>query len=93
VAVMTRFEDQLFDDLMREHGSALTNARAPKRRGVAADHDQPGGGFPASVTQRFSYVRSTIAIAHRIGPVAAGCNFRAVSCSKARTSRPVLIGP
>jgi hypothetical protein len=28
---MTKFEDQLFDDLMREHGSALTNARAPKR--------------------------------------------------------------
>jgi hypothetical protein len=31
---MTKFEDQLFDDLMREHGSTLTNARrpAPRRR-------------------------------------------------------------
>jgi hypothetical protein len=30
---MTKFEDQLFDDLMREHGSTLTNARrrAPRR--------------------------------------------------------------
>jgi hypothetical protein len=26
---MTKFEDQLFDDLMREHGSTLTNARRP----------------------------------------------------------------
>ena len=31
---MTKFEDQLFDDLMREHGSTLTHARppAPTRR-------------------------------------------------------------
>ena len=26
---MTRFADQLFDDLMREHGSALAHARVP----------------------------------------------------------------
>ena len=33
---MTKFEDQLFDDLMREHGSTLTNARRPApRRHVA----------------------------------------------------------
>ena len=33
---MTRFADQLFDDLMREHGSILTNARPPApRRHVA----------------------------------------------------------
>jgi hypothetical protein len=29
---MTKFEDQLFDDLMREHGSTLTNARRPAPR-------------------------------------------------------------
>lgn len=28
---MTRFEDQLFDDLMREHGPALNAARMPKQ--------------------------------------------------------------
>jgi hypothetical protein len=33
---MTKFEDQLFDDLMREHGSSLTNTRPPvARRHVA----------------------------------------------------------
>jgi hypothetical protein len=33
---MTKFEDQLFDDLMREHGSTLTNTRPPApRRHVA----------------------------------------------------------
>ena len=33
---MTKFADQLFDDLMREHGSTLTNARPPApRRHVA----------------------------------------------------------
>ncbi len=26
---MTRFADQLFDDLMREHGSALAHTRVP----------------------------------------------------------------
>jgi hypothetical protein len=29
---MTKFADQLFDDLMREHGSTLTNARTPAPR-------------------------------------------------------------
>jgi hypothetical protein len=29
---MTKFADQLFDDLMREHGSTLTNARTPVPR-------------------------------------------------------------
>lgn len=29
---MTRFADQLFDDLMREHGPALTQIRPPARR-------------------------------------------------------------
>jgi len=29
---MTKFEDQLFDDLIREHGSALTTVTVPKRR-------------------------------------------------------------
>jgi hypothetical protein len=29
---MTKFEDQLFDDLMREHGSTLTHARRPTPR-------------------------------------------------------------
>jgi hypothetical protein len=29
---MTKFADQLFDDLMREHGSTLTNARTPAAR-------------------------------------------------------------
>jgi hypothetical protein len=33
---MTKFEDQLFDDLMREHGSRLTNARRPAPRGQVA---------------------------------------------------------
>jgi hypothetical protein len=33
---MTKFADQLFDDLMRDHGSTLTNARPPApRRHVA----------------------------------------------------------
>jgi hypothetical protein len=33
---MTKFEDQLFDDLMREHGSTLTNTRtSAQRRHVA----------------------------------------------------------
>jgi hypothetical protein len=41
------------------------------RRGIAADHDQPGGGCPVGVTQRVSSVRSTID--HRIDTVAAGC--------------------
>jgi hypothetical protein len=30
---MTKFEDQLFDDLLREHGSALNTVRMPKRHG------------------------------------------------------------
>ncbi len=33
---MTKFEDQLFDDLMREHGSTLTNARPTAPRGHIA---------------------------------------------------------
>ena len=33
---MTKFEDQLFDDLMREHGSTLANARPPAPRGRIA---------------------------------------------------------
>ena len=33
---MTRFADQLFDDLMREHGPALTNTRPPAPRGHIA---------------------------------------------------------
>jgi hypothetical protein len=34
---MPKFEDQLFDDLMREHGSTLTNTRPPvARRPVAS---------------------------------------------------------
>ena len=36
VTAMTKFEDQLFDDLMREHGSTLTHAKPPApRRHVA----------------------------------------------------------
>jgi len=33
---MTKFADQLFDDLMREHGSTLTNAGPPAPRGHVA---------------------------------------------------------
>ena len=33
---MTKFADQLFDDLMREHGSTLTSARPPSPRGHVA---------------------------------------------------------
>ena len=33
---MTKFADQLFDDLMREHGSTLTSARPPAPRGHVA---------------------------------------------------------
>ena len=33
---MTKFADQLFDDLMREHGSTLTSARPPASRGHVA---------------------------------------------------------
>jgi len=33
---MTKFADQLFDDLMREHGSTLTNAGPPAPRGRIA---------------------------------------------------------
>ena len=33
---MTKFADQLFDDLIREHGSSLTNARPPAPRGHLA---------------------------------------------------------
>ena len=33
---MTKFADQLFDDLIREHGSTLTNARPPAPRGHIA---------------------------------------------------------
>jgi hypothetical protein len=33
---MSKFADQLFDDLMREHGSTLTNARPPAPRGHIA---------------------------------------------------------
>ena len=33
---MTKFADQLFDDLMREHGSTLTSARPPASRGHIA---------------------------------------------------------
>jgi hypothetical protein len=33
---MTKFADQLFDDLMREHGSTLTNAKPPAPRGHIA---------------------------------------------------------
>ena len=40
VTAMTKFEDQLFDDLMREHGSTLTNARPPAAE--AARRDPPG---------------------------------------------------
>jgi hypothetical protein len=48
---MTRFEDQLFDDLMREHGSTLTNARRPApRRHVATRRAllAVGGGVAAA---------------------------------------------
>jgi hypothetical protein len=33
---MTKFADQLFDDLMREHGSALSGTRPPASRGPIA---------------------------------------------------------
>ena len=36
VTHMTKFADQLFDDLMREHGSTLTNTRPPAPRGHIA---------------------------------------------------------
>jgi hypothetical protein len=49
---MTKFEDQLFDDLMREHGSTLTNARRPApRRPVATRRTLlavGGGGIAAA---------------------------------------------
>ncbi len=38
---MTRFADQLFDDLMREHGSALAHVKAPAARQAAPRHARP----------------------------------------------------
>ena len=40
VTAMTKFADHLFDDLMREHGSTLSNARPPAPE--AAHRDPPG---------------------------------------------------
>jgi hypothetical protein len=36
MAEMTRFSDQLFDDLMREHGTALASTMLPAAQGIPA---------------------------------------------------------
>jgi hypothetical protein len=69
---MTKFSDQLFDDLMREHGPALAHARPPAhpRRRVRARRTLLAGG-------------GTLAVAAAIaGPLVAGSGTPAYAVTK-----------
>jgi len=74
---MTKFADQLFDDLMREHGTVLSDVRvpsAPRRRHTArpALLAAGAGGVAAAVTRRSSELRIEIDVdgaRHVTGPV------------------------
>lgn len=72
---MTKFADQLFDDLMREHGSALTNTRPPApRRHVATRRALlavGGGGVAVAATAGLLATVGGNAAGHR-GDVAGG---------------------
>ena len=72
---MTKFADQLFDDLMREHGSTLTNARtSPPRRHVTTRRALLAvGGGGVAVAAAAGVLVATAAPAGRHGAdVAAG---------------------
>jgi hypothetical protein len=73
---MTKFADQLFDDLMREHGSTLTNARPPAPRGHIATRRAllavGGGGVAVAAAAGVLVATAGTDPATHSGQVAAG---------------------
>ena len=73
---MTKFADQLFDDLMREHGSTLTNARRPAPRRHVATRGAllavGGGGVAVAAAAGVFVATAGPNPAAREGQVAAG---------------------